>query len=81
MVNFVTIDKKGRILIPASERRRRGIRPKDRFMVGGDGMTIILKYMPEEPKPKPEPETVESPEKVEEEPPYYDADETTCVDG
>jgi len=44
------VDERGRILIPASQRKRRGIKPKDRFKIEGRGKTIILKYVVEEPK-------------------------------
>ena len=48
--DYVVVDERGRVLIPASQRKRRGIKPKDRFRIEGQGKTIILEYLVEEPK-------------------------------
>lgn len=44
------MDNRGRVSIPASERKRRGIKPGDRFRIKGEGKDILLECVVEEPE-------------------------------
>ncbi len=40
---ITTLSRKGQIVIPQALRKRLGIRPKTRFLVYGEGDTLLLK--------------------------------------
>ena len=46
---ITSIDDRGRVSIPASERKRRGIKPGDKFRIKGEGKDILLECILEEP--------------------------------
>jgi len=47
--SVTSIDDRGRISIPASERKRRGIKSGDKFKIKGQGKDILLECVIEEP--------------------------------
>jgi AbrB family looped-hinge helix DNA binding protein len=44
----VSVDDRGRISIPASERKKKGIKAGDRFRIKGEGKDILLEFIVEE---------------------------------
>jgi AbrB family looped-hinge helix DNA binding protein len=40
--SVTSVDDRGRISIPASERKKRGIKPGDKFKIKGEGKDILL---------------------------------------
>lgn len=48
METVTSVDDRGRVSIPASERKRRGIRPGDKFRLKGEGKDILLECIIEE---------------------------------
>jgi len=48
METVTSIDDRGRVSIPASERKRRGIKPGDKFRIKGEGKDILLECVLEE---------------------------------
>ena len=40
---ITTVSEKGQVVIPLSVRKRLGIKPKTRFIVYGEGDTVIMK--------------------------------------
>jgi len=46
---ITSIDNRGRVSIPASERNRRGIKPGDKFRIKGEGKDILLECILEDP--------------------------------
>ncbi len=48
METITSIDDRGRVSIPSSERKRRGIKPGDKFRIRGEGKDILLECVLEE---------------------------------
>jgi AbrB family looped-hinge helix DNA binding protein len=48
METTTSVDDRGRISISASERKRRGIKPGDKFRIKGEGKDILLECIIEE---------------------------------
>ena len=48
METVTSVDDRGRVSIPASERRKRGIRSGDKFRIKGEGKDILLECIIEE---------------------------------
>ena len=43
--SVTTLSRKGQIVIPQALRKRLGIRPKTRFLVYGEGDTVLLRRL------------------------------------